>query len=256
MPFRILGLDAKILQAVTEAGYTEPTPIQSAAIPPIIAGSDLIGIAQTGTGKTAAFTLPILTKLAAQSGGPRRGTKVLIMAPTRELVVQIEENVKAYAKHMPVSVATVFGGVGEHPQIRALRSGTDVVIACPGRLLDLRVFAHPAENRGDRQRQMLRVSLHVLLDLHDEFARRRNDQHARAATLAMRRRGELREDGQREGRRLARARLRDADEVVPRDDRRDGGGLNRRRFGVTGIRHRLQNPGIKAKLSKWHSGRG
>ncbi len=137
MPFRTLGLDAKILQAVQEAGYTEPTPIQAAAIPPIIAGHDLIGIAQTGTGKTAAFTLPILTKLAAQPVGPRRATRVLVLAPTRELVVQIEENIAAYAKHLPVSVATVFGGVGEQPQIRALRAGTDVVVACPGRLLDL-----------------------------------------------------------------------------------------------------------------------
>ncbi|MBC8097470.1 MAG: DEAD/DEAH box helicase [Akkermansiaceae bacterium] len=137
MSFRPLGLDAKILQAVQEAGYTEPTPIQTAAIPPIIAGHDLIGIAQTGTGKTAAFTLPILTKLAAQPPGPRRGTRVLVIAPTRELVVQIDENVKAYAKHLPLTVATVFGGVGEQAQIRALRAGTDVVIACPGRLLDL-----------------------------------------------------------------------------------------------------------------------
>ncbi len=137
MPFRILGLDAKILQAVTEAGYTEPTPIQTAAIPPIIAGHDLIGIAQTGTGKTAAFTLPILTKLATLPPGARRGTKVLVLAPTRELVVQIEENIRAYAKHLPLTVATVFGGVGEQPQIRALRSGTDIVVACPGRLLDL-----------------------------------------------------------------------------------------------------------------------
>lgn len=136
MSFNSLGLDAKILRAVTDAGYTEPTPIQTAAIPPIIAGHDLIGIAQTGTGKTAAFTLPILTKLAAQPG-QRRGTKVLVIAPTRELVVQIEENVKAYAKHLPLTVATVFGGVGEQPQIRALRAGTDVIIACPGRLLDL-----------------------------------------------------------------------------------------------------------------------
>jgi len=136
MPFRALGLDAKILRAVTEAGYTEPTPIQTAAIPPIIAGQDLIGIAQTGTGKTAAFTLPILTRLAAEPG-QRRGTKVLIIAPTRELVAQIEENVRVYARHLPLTVATVFGGVGEQPQIRALRAGTDVVIACPGRLLDL-----------------------------------------------------------------------------------------------------------------------
>ena len=137
MSFQVLGLDAKIMRAVSEAGYTEPTPIQTAAIPPIIAGQDLIGIAQTGTGKTAAFTLPILTKLAALPPNPRRGTKVLVIAPTRELVVQIEENIKAYAKHLPLTVATVFGGVGEQPQIRALRSGTDVVVACPGRLLDL-----------------------------------------------------------------------------------------------------------------------
>jgi ATP-dependent RNA helicase RhlE len=137
MPFQNLGLDAKILRAVQEAGYTEPTPIQLAAIPPIVAGQDLIGIAQTGTGKTAAFTLPMLTRLATLPPGQRRGTRVLIIAPTRELVVQIEENVKIYAKHLPLTVATVFGGVGEQPQIRALRSGTDVVIACPGRLLDL-----------------------------------------------------------------------------------------------------------------------
>jgi ATP-dependent RNA helicase RhlE len=137
MSFSSLGLDAKILRAVTEAGYTEPTPIQAAAIPQIIAGHDLIGIAQTGTGKTAAFTLPILTKFAVQTPGQRRGTKVLVIAPTRELVVQIEENVRAYAKYLPLTVATVFGGVGEQPQIRALRSGADVVVACPGRLLDL-----------------------------------------------------------------------------------------------------------------------
>src|SRR5471030_623584 len=138
MPFRALGLDQKILQAVTEAGYTEPTPIQLAAIPPIIAGHDLIGIAQTGTGKTAAFTLPMLTKLAtAQAApGPNRRTRVLILAPTRELVVQIEENIRAYAKHLPLTIATVFGGVGEQPQIRAVRSGADVIVACPGRLLD------------------------------------------------------------------------------------------------------------------------
>ncbi len=137
MPFRALGLDAKILQAVQEAGYTEPTPIQVAAIPPIIAGHDLIGIAQTGTGKTAAFTLPILTKLAAQPDGPRNSTRVLIVAPTRELAVQIEENVRIYAKHLKLTVATVFGGVGEHPQMRALNANTDIIIACPGRLLDL-----------------------------------------------------------------------------------------------------------------------
>jgi len=138
MPFRALGLDAKILQAVHEAGYTEPTPIQAAVIPKILAGQDLIGIAQTGTGKTAAFTLPILTKLASLIGdGTRRGTKVLVLAPTRELAVQIEENVRAYGRHLPLRIATVFGGVGERPQIDALRAGTQIIIACPGRLLDL-----------------------------------------------------------------------------------------------------------------------
>ncbi|MEI6195870.1 MAG: DEAD/DEAH box helicase, partial [Verrucomicrobiota bacterium] len=121
-----------------EAGYTEPTPIQVAAIPPILAGHDLIGIAQTGTGKTAAFTLPMLTKLATVVGdGRQRGTLALVLAPTRELVLQIEENVKAYGKHLPLRVATVFGGVGEHPQINALRAGTHLIIACPGRLMDL-----------------------------------------------------------------------------------------------------------------------
>ncbi len=138
MSFLALGLDPKILQAVQEAGYTEPTPIQTAAIPPIIAGSDLIGIAQTGTGKTAAFTLPILTRLAATIGdGRQRGTRALVLAPTRELALQIDENVRAYAKHLPLKVATIFGGVGEHPQINALRAGTHLIIACPGRLMDL-----------------------------------------------------------------------------------------------------------------------
>jgi ATP-dependent RNA helicase RhlE len=138
MPFRELELGDRILKAIQEAGYTEPTPIQAAAIPLVLAGSDLIGIAQTGTGKTAAFTLPILARMAGSinDGTPRR-TRALVLAPTRELVVQIDENVRAYAKHLPLRVATVFGGVGERPQIEALRSGVDIVIATPGRLLDL-----------------------------------------------------------------------------------------------------------------------
>jgi ATP-dependent RNA helicase RhlE len=134
MPFSSLGLSPQILQAISEAGYTEPTPIQTAAIPPIIAGHDLIGIAQTGTGKTAAFTLPILTLLAGETAP---GTKVLILAPTRELVVQIEENVMAYAKHLPLKIGKVYGGVSERQQIKALRAGCDIIIATPGRLLDL-----------------------------------------------------------------------------------------------------------------------
>lgn len=134
MPFRALGLDPQIFKAVQEAGYTEPTPIQAAAIPEVLAGHDLIGIAQTGTGKTAAFTLPILSKLASNPG---RGIRTLILAPTRELVVQIEENVRVYAKYLPLKLATVYGGVSERPQMQALRNGVDVVIATPGRLLDL-----------------------------------------------------------------------------------------------------------------------
>jgi ATP-dependent RNA helicase RhlE len=159
MPFRPLGLDANILKAVQQAGYTEPTPIQSAAIPPILAGSDLIGIAQTGTGKTAAFVWPILTRLsqarqnrtssAAHGSAPtptpgqlrpgdgRGNIRALIVAPTRELVVQIEENIRAYGRHLPLRAVTVYGGVGERPQIEALRAGADLVVATPGRLLDL-----------------------------------------------------------------------------------------------------------------------
>src|SRR3954449_7966511 len=134
MPFRPLHLAPQILKAIHEAGYTQPTPIQLAAIPQVLAGHDVIGIAQTGTGKTAAFVLPILTKLIANNG---RGMRALIVAPTRELVVQIEENVRAYAKHLPLRMVTIFGGVSERPQIAALRSGVDLVVATPGRLIDL-----------------------------------------------------------------------------------------------------------------------
>ncbi len=136
MSFNALNLDTNILRAIADAGYTEPTPIQTQAIPHILAGHDLIGIAQTGTGKTAAFTLPLLTKLAP-TAGQGRGTRVLVLAPTRELVVQIEENIRAYGKYLPFKMATVFGGVGEHAQIKALRDGLDIIVATPGRLMDL-----------------------------------------------------------------------------------------------------------------------
>ncbi len=139
MPFRTLGLGPNLIKAVQESGYTEPTPIQTEAIPLILQNHDLIGIAQTGTGKTAAFVLPILTKIGEMIATPgnRRCIRALVVAPTRELVVQIEENVRAYAKHVPIKVATVFGGVGERPQIEALRAGVDIVVATPGRLIDL-----------------------------------------------------------------------------------------------------------------------
>ena len=138
MPFRTLGLGEKICKAIQEAGYTEPTPIQAASIPQVIAGHDVIGIAQTGTGKTAAFTLPMLSRLEnTPPPSGRRGSRALIIAPTRELVVQIEENVRGYAKHLPFRTAMVYGGVGERPQIQALQSGVEIIVATPGRLGDL-----------------------------------------------------------------------------------------------------------------------
>src|SRR3954468_13308658 len=138
MPFRALNLSPQILLAVDDAGYTEPTPIQVAAIPHILAGDDVIGIAQTGTGKTAAFVWPILMRLAASThNGQKSRPRALVVAPTRELVAQIQENSLAYAKHIPLRMATVYGGVSERPQIAALRSGVDLVVATPGRLIDL-----------------------------------------------------------------------------------------------------------------------
>ncbi len=137
MSFQSLGLNESLLRAITETGYTEPTPIQAESIPVILEGRDLIGIAQTGTGKTAAFTLPLLHRLKAGVPQGRTSLRTLILAPTRELVVQIAENVATYAKYLPVRITQVFGGVSERPQIQALRGGTDVVIATPGRLLDL-----------------------------------------------------------------------------------------------------------------------
>src|SRR3954465_5714727 len=115
MSFRALNLAPQILQAVQDAGYTEPTPIQVAAIPHILSGHDLIGIAQTGTGKTAAFVLPILTHMLLRPP-QRRGPRALVIAPPRELVVQIEENARAYGKHARIKMATAPGPVGQRPQ--------------------------------------------------------------------------------------------------------------------------------------------
>src|SRR5258705_266879 len=152
MPFRSLGLEPRILRAVQEAGYKEPTPIQTAAIPQPLAGHDLMGLAQTGTGKRAAFTLPILPRLAAQPPQQRPGTRVLVIAPTRELVVQIDENVRAYARHLRLRIAPVFGGVGENPQKAALSEGADIVIATPGRLLDLMGRRYGNFSRSEERR--------------------------------------------------------------------------------------------------------
>jgi ATP-dependent RNA helicase RhlE len=119
---------------IQSAGYSEPTPIQLQSIPPILAGRDLLGIAQTGTGKTAAFMLPILQRLLANPG---RGVRALILAPTRELAEQIHQATRVYGKRTGVRSVAIYGGVGKKPQVDALRRGADVVVACPGRLLDL-----------------------------------------------------------------------------------------------------------------------
>ena len=143
MPFTALGLRPQITKAVRESGYTEPTPIQTKAIPAVLRGRDVIGIAQTGTGKTAAFVLPILERLSAHgSKMGRRGVRALIVAPTRELVVQTEENVRKYARHLHLRSVTIYGGVSERPQIAGLRSGAEIAIATPGRLLDLMQQGH------------------------------------------------------------------------------------------------------------------
>ncbi len=135
--FTELGLAAPLLRALEEAGYETPTPIQAQAIPTVLEGRDLLGIAQTGTGKTAAFALPILHRLAAKGGRPPRGgCRVLVLSPTRELSSQIADSFKAYGKHLGLSVAVVFGGVPHGPQRLALSGGVYVLVATPGRLLD------------------------------------------------------------------------------------------------------------------------
>jgi ATP-dependent RNA helicase RhlE len=133
--FDELGLSDALCKVLKEIGYHTPTPIQQAAIPFVLKGQDLLGCAQTGTGKTAAFALPILQRLA--SAPPERGIKALVLAPTRELAIQIGENFEAYAKPFKLRTKVVFGGVGIEPQKQALRAGVDVLVATPGRLLDL-----------------------------------------------------------------------------------------------------------------------
>ena len=130
--FAELGLPRELQEAVRDAGYTEPTPIQQQAVPLALRGRDLMGLAQTGTGKTAAFTLPILARLI---GGPRR-TRALILTPTRELAAQVDESFRKYSKHCEIDVVAVYGGVPLDPQTMKLRDGVDVVVATPGRLLD------------------------------------------------------------------------------------------------------------------------
>ncbi len=137
MTFETLGLSPALLRALAETNYTTPTPIQAQAIPAGLEGRDVLGAAQTGTGKTAAFGLPLLQRLAKETPpkGPRK-PRALVLVPTRELAVQVADSLKAYGRHMRLNVTMIFGGVGMQPQIDNLRRGVDILVACPGRLLD------------------------------------------------------------------------------------------------------------------------
>jgi ATP-dependent RNA helicase RhlE len=135
MQFHDLKLNDSLLRAVEKEGYTEPTPIQAQAIPFILDGKDVIGCAQTGTGKTAAFALPIIQRLSTNPR--RRHIRVLVLSPTRELAAQIGTNFGAYARHTPLKHTVIFGGVGQQPQVQAIRRKVDILVATPGRLLDL-----------------------------------------------------------------------------------------------------------------------
>ncbi len=154
MSFLSLGLSAELLRAVAEKGYRQPTPIQRQAIPAILEGRDIMAGAQTGTGKTAAFTLPLLQRLNAKSqGGARRPIRTLVLTPTRELAAQVGESVASYGKHMRLRSAVIFGGVNINPQIEKLRRGIDILVATPGRLLD---------HVGQKTLELSRVEILVL----------------------------------------------------------------------------------------------
>lgn len=136
MSFKNLNLDEALLKALDSQGYTTPTPIQKQAIPVVLSGKDLLGVAQTGTGKTAAFGLPIL-QLLNEKRFSGKGIKALILTPTRELAIQIDESLAAYGKHTRLSHSVIFGGVSQHTQVQKLKRGVDILVATPGRLLDL-----------------------------------------------------------------------------------------------------------------------
>ncbi len=141
MKFEELNLAAAILQAVHEQGYETPTPVQAQAIPVVLAGQDLLAGAQTGTGKTAAFTLPMLHKLSQSEPGKNKfggkAIRALVLTPTRELAAQVEEAVRDYGKYLELNSTVVFGGVGMRPQVDKVKRGVDILVATPGRLLDL-----------------------------------------------------------------------------------------------------------------------
>jgi ATP-dependent RNA helicase RhlE len=153
MSFDRLGLSPELLRAVAQQGYTEPTPVQSQAIPLVLAGRDVLAGAQTGTGKTAAFVLPMIQRLHASRRPGPRVIRALILTPTRELALQVEESVRTYGAQDPIRSTTVYGGVGFDPQVRALRAGPEIVVATPGRLLD---------HLGQRTIDLSRVEILVL----------------------------------------------------------------------------------------------
>ncbi|WP_243041579.1 DEAD/DEAH box helicase [Dyella sedimenti] len=136
MSFESLGLAPALLRALAEQGYAEPTPVQAAAIPIVLEGADLLAAAQTGTGKTAAFALPLLQHLSQGPAATTRRPRALVLTPTRELAAQVHDNLRAYGKHLRIGSTTIFGGVSMGPQMQALRRGVDVIIATPGRLID------------------------------------------------------------------------------------------------------------------------
>lgn len=135
--FESLGLSKKLLQSVKNEGYTEPTPVQEQAIPLLLKGHDVLGVAQTGTGKTAAFALPVLQIMARKEIKGRRKIRTLVLTPTRELAAQINERFAAYSEHLSIFHQVIFGGVSQKPQVKSLRRGIDILVATPGRLLDL-----------------------------------------------------------------------------------------------------------------------
>jgi ATP-dependent RNA helicase RhlE len=153
MSFDRLGLSPELLRAVASQGYTDPTPVQTESIPLVLAGRDLLAGAQTGTGKTAAFVLPMVQRLHASRPGGARVIRALILTPTRELALQVEESVRTYGAQNPIRSTTIYGGVGFDPQVRALRAGPEIVVATPGRLLD---------HLGQRTVDLSRVEILVL----------------------------------------------------------------------------------------------
>ncbi len=159
MPFKSLGLHPSLVQATREMGYTEPTPIQAQAIPAVLAGRDLIATAQTGTGKTAAFLLPILHRLLVE---PRGATRALIITPTRELAQQIDDVCVGLGYHTPLKVGLLVGGAAMGKQEKALRAGVDLVIATPGRLLD---HMRQSQSRFDHLRTLVLDEADRMLDM-------------------------------------------------------------------------------------------